>query len=197
MAVPQEKLFIGVAEYLRGERLAKVRHEYVDGVVYAMAGESKRHNRISGRLFNRITTHLDGTDCETYFESVKMRVSPTKFYYPDIAVICEPEAENDDYTLSYPLLIVEVLSPTTERTDRAEKLLAYQKMLTLREYAIVAQDRVFVQIHRRANDDNWTVDNYLSLDDLIEFASINLQIPLADVYRNLTFPAPETDGDFG
>lgn len=94
-----------------------------------------------------------------------MRVSPSKFYYADIVVTCEPEDENDDYTLNRPLLVIEVLSPTTERTDRAEKLLAYQKMPSLRESVIVAQDRVFVQIHRRANDENWTVENYLNLDD--------------------------------
>lgn len=194
MAVPQDKLYMTVEEYLEFEKTSKVRHEYVDGQVFpmdseinAMAGESKRHNRIASRIFRFIDAHLEESDCEVYIEAVKLRVNSSKFYYPDVVVIYEADLEDDEYVLENPRLIVEVLSPSTERTDRAEKLLAYQRMSSLQEYVIVAQDRIWVQIHQRQSGDNWTVENYLDLNDEITFASVNFTIGVSDIYRNISF----------
>lgn len=192
MAVPQDKIYMTVEEYLEFEKNSEVRHEYIDGVIYAMAGESKRHNRIGGRLYASLLSHLEGVDCEVYFEAIKVYVRPTKYYYPDVVVICNDDSE-DDYSLSSPRLIIEVLSPNTERTDRSEKLLAYQRMSSLQEYVIVAQDRIWIQIHRRQSGDNWTVENYLDLNDEITFASVGFTIGVSDIYRNISFPPSESE----
>ncbi len=192
MAVPQEKLFISVGDYLEGEKVAKVRHEYVDGQVFAMAGESKRHNKIAGRIFRKLGEHLEDSNCDVYFESIKVSASSFKFYYPDVVVVCRDNSE-DEYVLTNPRLIVEILSPSTERTDRAEKLLAYKKIESLEEYVIVAQDRVFVQVHRRQDADNWTAENFLELSDEITLTSVNCLLKVADIYQNISFPIVETE----
>lgn len=196
MAVPQEKLFWTVEEYLEFEKTSEVRHEYVDGMLYpvnadfnGMAGESRRHNRIAFRLGTKLENHLEDSACEVYFESVKMPVSATKYYYPDIVVICDEQ--DDQYSVKNPFLIVEVLSPSTERTDRAEKLIAYQKMPSVQEYVLVSSERIWIQIYRRTTGENWSVEQFLNLDDEVVFDSINLTVKVADIYRNLTFPPTE------
>lgn len=199
MAVPQDKLYMTVEEYLEFEKTSKIRHEYVDGQVFpidseinAMAGESKRHNRIASKIFRFLDAHLEDGECEVYFEAVKLRVSADKVYYPDVVVVCDADDE-DEYVLENPRLIVEILSPTTQRTDRAEKLIAYQKIESLQEYVIVAQDRVWIQIHRRETDGNWAVENFLDLNGEITFASVNFTMKVADIYRSIKFSAPESE----
>lgn len=191
MAVPQEKLLISVEDYLEGEKHSKVRHEYVDGQVFAMAGESKRHNRIAGKFARFFGNHLENTDCEVYFESVKMKTSETKYYYPDVVVACDDV--DDDYNIENAVLVVEVLSPSTERTDRAEKLIAYKKMPSLREYVLVSANRVFVQIHRKIDVEDWTVENFYETEDMIKLGSIDYEISVGEVYRNIVFPPVEEE----
>jgi Uma2 family endonuclease len=191
MAVPQNKFYMTVEEYLEFEKTSNIRHEYVDGAVYAMGDESKRHNRIGGQILAVLLRYLDESNFNVYFEKVKLRGVNT-FYYPDVVVVCEADDE-DEYVLENPRLIVEVLSPTTQRTDRAEKLIAYQKIESLQEYVIVAQDRIWIQIHRRGANDNWAVENFLDLEGEITFASVSLKMKVADVYRNVRFPAPESE----
>lgn len=94
----------------------------------------------------------------------------------------------DDYTLNNPRLIIEVLSPTTERVDRAEKLIAYQKILSMREYILVSSERIWIQIYRRTTGESWSVEQFLNLIDEVVFDSINLTVKVADIYRNITFP---------
>ncbi len=196
MAVPQEKLFWTVEEYLEFEKTSEVRHEYVDGLLYpvnvdfdGMAGESRQHNRIAFRFGTRLENHLEDTECEVYFKSVKMHVAATKYYYPDVVVVCDEQ--DDDYSVKNPLLIVEVLSPSTERIDRAEKLLAYQKIPSVQEYVLVSSERVWIQVYRRADGENWSVGQFLDLNDEIVFNSINLTVKAADIYRNIVMPTAE------
>lgn len=197
MAVPQEKLFWTVEEYLEFEKTAQVRHEYVDGAIYpvnvdfnGMASESRRHNRIAFRLGTKLENHLEGSECEVYFESVKMHVAATKYYYPDVAVVCEEQDE--DYSIKNPLLIFEVLSPTTERVDRAEKLIAYQKMPSVQEYVLVSSERVWIQVYRRTDGENWVVEQFLDSNDQVAFNSVNLKLRVADIYHNIDFSAAES-----
>ena len=189
MVVPQEKLFWTVEEYLEFEKNSEVRHEYVDGAIYAMAGEKKRHNRLAGRLFNSLSTHLEETNCEVYFESVKMYTAANKYYYPDVIVTCEDD--DDEISVKNPILIIEVLSPSTERVDRAEKLIAYQKIPSVQEYILVSAERVWIQIYRRTDGENWNVGQFLDLNDEVTFSSINLTLKVADVYRNTILPPTE------
>jgi Uma2 family endonuclease len=185
MSLPGENFGLSVAEYLEGERDGEVRHEYVSGQAYAMAGASARHNRIAGNIFARLNEHLDGAECEPFISDMKIRVAPELFYYPDLVVTCDAPG-GDPYYRTEPRLIVEVPSPTTERTDRHEKLSAYKRCPAVREYALVSQDRMMVELHRRSGDD-WQTEIFTGPDEECAFASVGLTLNLADIYRNARF----------
>ncbi|MBA2617877.1 MAG: Uma2 family endonuclease, partial [Rubrobacter sp.] len=108
------------------EKTATVRHEYVAGEVYAMTGASRRHNRIAGNVYRRLADAAAGGPCRVYMETVKLRIEDV-FYYPDVMVACGPEPD-DPYYEDDPCLVVEVVSPSTETTDRREKLAAYKRI---------------------------------------------------------------------
>lgn len=175
---------IGIGAYLAGERDGALRHEYVDGQVYAMAGASDRHNRIALRLAARLDAHVgDEGPCEAFMADMKIRVAPNVFYYPDVVVACDPPG-GDPYFRIAPRLIIEVASSSTERIDRHEKRLAYTQLPTLMEYVIVAQDVAGVDVLRRAPDGTWAYDAPLTqLDDVVELRSVGLSLTLRDVYR--------------
>jgi Uma2 family endonuclease len=191
MSIPEQLIYISVEDYLGGEKTSTVKHEYIDGLVYAMSGTSKRHNRITLNFSQRFESHLEGTDCESFAVDVKVRVSPTVYYYPDVVVTCEQSEDN--YNINEPILIVEVLSPSTERADRSEKLIAYTNMKSIHEYVIVWQDRVLVEIHRRIDDVNWQTERFYRTEEEVEFDSIGLRISVADIYRNVRFSAYENE----
>lgn len=176
---------ITVAEYLEGERDANVRHEYIDGQVYAKSGASDRHNRISLNIVTRLHDQLGAGPCEAFVSDMKLFVSPSLFYYPDVMVSCDQPA-SDHYFRTEPGLLVEVMSPSTERTDRHEKLQAYLKIPSLREFAIILQDGMEVELHRRT-DDGWQTEIYREPDDKIVFDSISLTLTVSDIYRNVQF----------
>jgi Uma2 family endonuclease len=185
MSLPRERFSLSVADYLAGERDALVRHEYVGGQAYAMAGASARHNRIALNIAGRLNDHLAGGDCEAFMADMKIRVTPELFYYPDVVVTCDAPG-GDPYFRTEPRLIVEVLSPTTERTDRHEKLAAYRNCPSVREYALVSQDGMMVELHRRSGDD-WQTHIFTEPDEQCAFASVGLTPSLSDIYRNVRF----------
>lgn len=186
MSVPKSKLYITVAEYLEGERDGTIRHEYVDGQVYAVAGSSDRHNRLSGNIYTRLLTHLDGNNCEPFMSDMKVMVDPIVFYYPDVVVTCDDPVLNSYYRAA-PSLVIEVLLPSTERIDRGEKLFAYRRVPSLQEYVLVSQNSLRVEVYRRQSGDEWTHDIFTNADDEIYFASVNLTISLREIYRNVRF----------
>ena len=188
MSLPKGRLSLSVAEYLEGERDAAVRHEYVAGQAYAMAGASARHNRIAGNIFARLNERLDGAECEPFISDMKVRVAPDLVYYPDVVVTCDPPGGNP-YVRSEPSLVVEVLSPSTERADRHEKLAAYKNCPSVREYALVAQDRMLVELHRRVGE-GWQAELFTEADERCAFDSVGLTLTLADIYRNVRFDEP-------
>ncbi len=151
---------ITVDEYLAGERVSLVRHAYVDGEVFAMAGASKAHNRLTKRLARLCDDRLAATPCEAFTTDVKVRVRTIDqecFYYPDLYVECAPYTA-DPYYSERPVLIVEVLSDSTERADRSDKFYAYRKLPTLQEYVLVAQDEPRIEVYRRAT--GWDLEVY-------------------------------------
>jgi Uma2 family endonuclease len=187
MTLVKKIAYITPDEYLKGERGAEIRHEYVDGSIYSMAGESRRHNRIASRIFTKIADHLEDSDCETYFEGVNLQINARTYYYPDVLVTCETEKDDDKYIVRFPCLIVEVLSPSTASTDRREKLLAYKMIDSVQEYAIVWQDEKRVELHRRQDATNWLTFFFTQDTDEIEFDSINFQTNVAEIYRGISF----------
>jgi Uma2 family endonuclease len=182
MAVIEKIKRISVEEYLEGEKTSDVRHEYVDGAVYAMVGASALHNLIAGSLFTAFRDHLRKSPCRVFMSDMKVRVDDV-FYYPDLLVTCgaiDPGA----YYQTAPVLIVEVLSESTEARDRLEKRLAYQRIESLEEYALVAQDKMMIEIFRR-NPDGWELETY-SYGDRVRFVSIGLEIPIERLYEDAT-----------
>src|SRR5215213_8451251 len=179
MSLPRERFSLSVADYLAGERDAEVRHEYVSGQAYAMAGASARHNRIALNIAGRLNDYLAGDECEAFMADMKIRVAPDLFYYPDVVVTCDEPAA-DPYFRTEPRLVVEVLSPTTERTDRHEKLAAYMNCPSVRECALVSQDRMTVELHRRAGED-WQTQLLTEPEEQCVFESVGLTMSLSDI----------------
>ncbi len=172
-------------EYLESEETAAVRHEYVAGVLYAMGGCSTAHNLIALNLVTAFHALLRGGTCQAYMSDIKLRLKAGQgdiFYYPDIMVACGQQGTSEVY-LEHPKLIIEVLSPSTERIDRREKALYYREITTLEEYILVAQDRPLLEIQRRADD--WLPIAITSLYAIVEFRSIGLNMPLQQIYEDV------------
>lgn len=152
--LPAAKTFVSVDEYVEGELHSEIRHEYIDGQVYAMGGASDRHGLIVNALAFSLTPAARRRHCQLFTSDMKVRLKiagQDVFYYPDLLLSCDP-ADRDPYFRSRPCLIVEVLSESTERVDRREKMLAYQTLPSVQEYLLVAQDARHTEIYRRAND---------------------------------------------
>lgn len=178
---------LSVAEYLAGEKENPIKHEYVDGQVYAMAGSSDRHNLLAGNIFVRLHAQVSGGPCQVFMADMKVRVAPTVYYYPDVVVACDPPGANA-YLRAEPILLVEVISPSTERIDRHEKLAAYQAMPSLREYVLLAQDRMQVELYRRQANGEWHWAVYAEPDESIQLEAVDLNLTVADIYRNVQLP---------
>ena len=175
---------LNVADYLEGELRSQVRHEYVAGRVFAMAGASEAHNLIAGNLYTALRTHLRGGGCRTFMSDMNVRVEKMQaFYYPDVLVTCDPE-DTEQYYKSQPCLIIEALSPATETIDRREKLLAYQSLDSLKEYVLVTQDRMQVEVYRRDGVGGWWVDTYTGGEE-IHLESVGLTLSIASVYEDV------------
>lgn len=187
MSVPKRLQRVSVDEYLEGEKDGRVRHEYIDGQVFAMVGGSDRHNRLAGNLYNRLDDHLGDGPCEPFIADMKVFVSDSVFYYPDVVVACDAPAA-DPYYRKQPRLIIEVTSPGTERTDRSEKLLAYKQVKSLKEYVIVSQDRVQIEVFRRGRGDRWGWHVITEPSDELKLESVGLTLTVDEVYRRVKLP---------
>ncbi len=172
---------ISIEDYLHGELCSDIKHEYIDGYVYAMAGAKLNHDRISKTIARKLAEHLDDSPCEVFGQDIKVYVSEAKFFYPDVMVICNHEEGSQDY-IEKPLLIVEVLSDSTQDKDRTVKRLAYQSLPSLQEYVLIAQDFVEVEVSRRSL--GWKSEHYF-LGDEVFFESLDLKLPVLDIYRRV------------
>jgi len=181
------KMIISPEDYLIGEETSPIRYEYVDGEVYAMSGESKAHNVIAGNLYMLLRQHLKGSPCQVYMENVKTYIktrTTERFYYPDLQVSCSKDSLQKSHVETAPKLIIEVLSPSTERYDRTEKRYAYQQLESLEEYVLVAQHERYVEIYRRQNQ--WQREIY-QLDNKPYLESLDLALSFEDIYENISF----------
>ena len=178
--------YIDEDEYLEGEKIADIRHEYVNGQVYAMAGSSKRHNRIALNLVIAINAKISGTSCEVYSSDIKVHIEQrNSYYYPDVMVGCNESDNADEYYLEKPCLIIEVLSPSTEKKDATEKLLAYQEIESLQAYLMIEQDSYHVSLIYRQEGNHWWIKNYTELDDMISLPCPEMELSVADIYERI------------
>jgi Uma2 family endonuclease len=186
MGLLKFKTKTSVKDYLESEKVSPVRREYFNGDVFAMAGASDNHNRIARNLVNTLSNHLKNSPCEPFFNDIKIRVTPNVYYYPDILVTCEENPESQ-YFRNNPILIIEIVSKSTERIDRREKVFLYQQIESLQEYVVVDQYQKKVQVHRRQANGGWITYLFNEEVDIVEFSSIDLTIPLPEIYTRVTF----------
>jgi len=168
------------------ERQSDIRHEYLNGEVFAMTSASLRHNTIVSNLAGILYVQLRGRPCRAYVADLRLRVTKTGLYtYPDLVVVCgEPQlADAHLDTLLNPTLIVEVLSPSTEATDRGRKFAHYRMIESLAEVVLVSQERVQVERFSRQPEGGWLLFDASRLEDRLQLASIACELPLADVYE--------------
>ncbi|HNG10059.1 MAG TPA: Uma2 family endonuclease [Agitococcus sp.] len=175
--------FISEADYLAGEKIAETKHEYIDGEVFAMAGASASHNRISLNVATLFNVHLDGKPCQPYMSDMKLKVG-TKYFYPDVLVDCSGLAD-DSHVTEKPTLIVEVLSKSTRRMDETTKRIAYTQIDSLLEYVLIEQDFVDIEIIRRRT--GWQSERFY-LGDSLTFESIALTLTVEDIYARVNNP---------
>jgi len=177
-------------EYLKYERIHEIKHEFYQGTVYAMAGASPNHVLIATNTSTSLNIQLRREPCRVYQTDLRLSVSAVGLYtYPDVMVVCgTPQfADSEQDTLLNPILTVEVLSPSTEKYDRGEKFQLYKKLVSLREYVLIAQDTAKIECYSRQADDQWIPSEAVGLEATIELASVTCTLQLADVYEKVSF----------
>jgi Uma2 family endonuclease len=188
MSTARRLQIVPVEDYLAGELVSPLKHEYVDGVVYAMAGARNVHNTVSGNVFAFLHGQLRGSRCRPYNSDTKIRVRlPThvRFYYPDTSVVCHSNPPDDSFQ-DEPVVIAEVLSDKTRRIDEGEKKDAYLRISTLSVYLLIEQSEPSVVVFRRT-DEGFVREVYSGLDAVIPLGEVGLELPLSEIYDGVEF----------
>ncbi|WP_347278853.1 Uma2 family endonuclease [Plasticicumulans sp.] len=191
MSVPATRM--SLAAFLDWEATQPERHEYVRGEVFAMTGASLNHNRVALNLHGLLRAHLRGSPCEVFASDVQVRVDAADaVFYPDLVITCSADDRQQQRTLREPVLIVEVLSPSTAGYDLGAKFAHYRRLASLQEYVTIDPDAPLVQVFRRSPD-GWTL-HAAEAGDTVGFASIDLCVPIAAVYEDVRFEPPADGG---
>ncbi len=183
---PQNKPYLTPEEYLAIERAAEYKSEYYGGEMFALAGASRRHNLVTLNIGAELRARLRGKPCISFANDMRVKVDRIgKYTYPDVVVACgEPRFESSDQdTLLNPVVIVEVLSESTEAYDRGQKFEHYRGIESLREYLLVAQDRYRVEQYLRQDDGRWIFTEISGADSTLVLSSIGCEIPLNEIYH--------------
>jgi Uma2 family endonuclease len=190
MSSAEQPSYQSVDEYLRSEETSVARHEYIDGWVRAMAGATNRHNRVKGNCFGSFFIALRGRPCVPYDSDTKVRIrrqGSTKFYYPDLQVVCDANPDSDVFQ-DQPLLIAEVLSPSTRAIDLDEKLNAYLTISSLEMYIILEQHQPSAIVMRRTAD-GFLRETVQGMEAVIDIPSLKCTLKLSDIYDGIQFTA--------
>ena len=176
-----------IAEYLAGEELGGVKHEYLGGTVHAMAGASNQHNAIAVNALGFLMAKLRGKSCRPFNSDTKVRIEypdHTRFYYPDVMVVCHPNPRTDHFQ-DQPVVVIEVLSDSTRRTDLGEKRDAYLTISSLKVLIFVEPDSHEVIVHRRRSEGGFAVEAYGDLNEIIHLPEIDANLSLAELYEQV------------
>lgn len=187
MVKPQPKIPFGPDDYLAWEQEQSGRNEYVDGEVFAVSGASDAHGTTAGNLFAALHGQLRGKPCRPFIADMKVHVdAANSFFYPDILVTCDPRDRTPDasHVKRHPVLIVEVLSPTTEAYDRGNKFAAYRTLASLQEYVLVSTEQRRVEVFRRDDTGHWVLYPFAA-DEEMELASVDFRCAVADVFEGV------------
>ncbi|MDX2212731.1 MAG: Uma2 family endonuclease [Oculatellaceae cyanobacterium bins.114] len=187
---PQHPLRMTVEEYLEWESQQEVRHEYVNGEVFAVMGGTIPHNDIALNLYTALRPKVRSRRCRINVADVKVQVNPASpYYYPDVIISCNPQDLNARQVIQHPILIVEVLSPGTEAKDRGEKFTYYQTIPSLQEYVLIDSEKVAVECYRRGEGRMWLYYPY-SAGDVIALGSLEFECPIELLYEGVVFEEP-------
>ncbi|MBC8123311.1 MAG: Uma2 family endonuclease [Gemmatimonadaceae bacterium] len=175
-----------IEEYLEWEKAQELRHEYLDGEIYAMTGGSKAHNAIAINLARELSTHLRTSSCNVFVSDVKVQsAAQGPVFYPDLLVTCDERDNQAGYVVEHPCLIVEILSPSTERFDRGAKFRQYRSLAALQEYVLIGTQEMSVECFRRSAEVGvWSFQPY-SPGDAVRFESIGLELPVDILYEKV------------
>ena len=187
MSTLTAQTYLSPEEYLTWERKQPFKNEYHNGQIVAMSGASRAHNRITVDIATQLNIQLMEGECEVFVGDMRVRTNPAiSYYYPDVIVVCdEPRFEDDTFdTLLNPILVVEVLSPSTAAYDRGEKFEHYKQLASLEEYILISQDRAHID-HYRRQDSRWFHNTFQHLEDVLSLASIECEVPLRAIYRRV------------
>ena len=180
-------------QYLEMDRSAERRSEYVSGEIIAMAGASREHNLIVTNLVRDISVTLRRSPCETYSNDMRVKGHDTKaYFFPDIVVGCAPLEFEDNSVdiLLNPVVIMEVLSPTTELGDKTWKFTHYRRLPTLKDYVMLSQYQPFIEHYTRQANGQWVLTDLQGLDAVLSLPSIGCELPLSEIYERVEF-APD------
>ena len=178
---------ISVDDYLLGEQQTDIKHEYLDGQVVAMGGASRAHGLLVMSLSALLLPAARQKHCQLFAADMKLRLDhdgASYFYYPDLVLSCDP-ADRDPLFVRTPCLLVEVLSPSTERIDTREKLLAYRLLPSLREYLLLRQDTLHAELYQRPDDGGWTHQRLKQPDDAFSLLCLQVSVSLRDIYADI------------
>ena len=180
--------YMSPEEYLEFEYHSDIKHEYIDGEVYAMAGTTKAHNTISLNLAILFREKLKDSDCQTFMTDIKVNISNQKrFFYPDIVVTCDDNDDVNAYDIKFPKIIVEVLSESTEKFDRGKKFQYYRTIPSLQEYILISSQEYLIECFRRTKNDLWTLQTYEGLNAIVRIENLAIDAPLSEIYATLSF----------
>jgi Uma2 family endonuclease len=185
MQTAEKHDFVAVEDYLASEETSEIRHEYLGGLVYAMAGETTAHNQISQNLLINIRQHLRDGRCKTYISDIRVNFQirgDEYFYYPDIVVTCDKRDTHERF-VRFPKLIIEVSSPSTERIDRREKFFAYTSIETLEEYVLIPQKPGDFTVFRKVN--NWREEKISADAAELRLESLQFSVPRSAIYEGI------------
>lgn len=177
------------SEYYLLEEESKIRHEYIDGDLFAMAGATRKHNLLNTNITRALGNELEDSDCEIYAGDLLVKLRDGHDVYPDVAVACgDIDTNENEIILFNPIVVFEILSKSTEQRDRGDKAEDYFKLKSLKDYVLVSQNRVRVEHFSKQKNNVWTLKIYENLDEVVDLESINCKINLEFIYLKLKLP---------
>ncbi len=182
MGVPLQRQTI--AEYLAWESGQAGRNEFWRGEVFAMVGSKRGHGRVIANLMRHLGNHLDDSPCQAFSANMKVQVGEQAVLYPDVFVTCEPEFSANQNVFTSPVLVIEVLSPSTQAYDRSKKFAMYRKLASLREYTLIDPDTRRVEVFRHSDDGHWKLFD-MSDDESLVLESAGFRLDLAALFKGM------------
>ncbi|TAG86459.1 MAG: Uma2 family endonuclease [Oscillatoriales cyanobacterium] len=187
IAAREQERYFTPEEYFAWEEQQLEKHELIDGRVYAMSGGTRNHSDIAGNILTTIKPHLRGSGCKTYNSDCRVNILNTRNYtYPDLSVTCDRRDNSSPQYITYPCLIVEVLSDSTEAYDRGKKFEKYRRNPNLVDYVLVSSDEMAIDIYHRNDAGDWLILSYRS-GDRVELKSIGLSLAIEQFYEEIVF----------